>query len=225
MVIGVLSLLGVYLPVLLLHLALPARRVEGYVTDAAGMVGSMALALALNACTDKAENAVDAAKELSRRGEAKGAAAGTLVSWHELAKFIPDKLGDFVQQGEIDGSIASVDGMQASRAVCKYETSGKTLFITITDAIGVGALREPFAKAAGLNEDSVRGYQKGKRIGAHPAIAVWQTRMSRSEVTMLVADRYVVKVDVRKATSDSEAEKLAVMLDIDGLAKLKPSAE
>jgi hypothetical protein len=189
------------------------------------VVGSMALALALNACTDKAENAVDAAKALSQRGETKQAAAGPLVSWRDLAHFIPDKLGEFVQQGEVDGSIAGVVGMQASRALCKYEAGGKTLFITITDAIGAGALREPFARAAGLNEDSASGYQKGKRIGAHPAIAVWQTRMKRSEVTMLVADRFVVKVDVRQAATDDEAEKLAVMLDIDGLAKLKPSAE
>jgi hypothetical protein len=149
---------------------------------------------------------------------------GALVSWHDLAQFVPDKVGDFVQQGEIDGSIASVDGMQASRAVCKYEAGGKTLFVTITDAIGVAPLREPFALAAGLDEDSVRGYQKGKRIGAYPAIAVWQAYMKRSEVTILVADRYVVKVDVRKAATGDEAEKLALMLDIDGLAKLKPSA-
>jgi hypothetical protein len=189
------------------------------------VLGSITLALALNACTDKAENAVDAAKAISQRGEATGAIAGPPVSWRDLAQFIPDKIGGFVQQGEIDGSLASVDGMQASRVVCKYEVDGKTLFITITDAIGAGALREPFAKAAGLDEDSVRGYQKGKRIGANPAIAVWQTRMSRSEVTLLVADRYLVKVDVRKAATHDEAEKLAVMLDIDGLAKLKPSAE
>jgi hypothetical protein len=193
--------------------------------NSCNVVGSMALALALNACTDKAENAVDAAKALSPRGEERAAAAEPPGSWRDLAHFIPDKLGEFVQQGEIDGSIASVDGMQASRALCKYEADGKTLFITITDAIAAGALRTPFAMAAALNEESARGYQKGKRIGAHPAIAVWQARSKRSEVTMLVADRYVVKVDVRKAATDDEAEKLAVMLDIDGLAKLKPSAK
>lgn len=189
------------------------------------VVGSMALALALYACTDKAENAADAAKSPSPRSEARDAAAGPLVSWRDLAKFIPDKLGEFVQQGEIEGSIASVEGVQVSKALCKYESDGKTLFITITDAIAAASLRMPFGMAAGLNQESERGYQKGKRIGAHPAIAVWQTRLKNGNVTMLVADRYVVKVDVRQATTDDEAEKLAVMLDIDGLAKLKPSAQ
>jgi hypothetical protein len=190
------------------------------------VLGSITLALALNACTDKAENAVDAAKAISQRGEATGAIAGPPVSWRDLAQFIPDKIGGFVQQGEIDGSLASVDGMQASRVVCKYEVDGKTLFITITDAIGAGPLRAPFANAAGLNnEDALGGYQKGKRIDAYPATAVWDARTRRSEVMTLVADRYVVKVDVRKAAADDEAEKLAGLLDIRGLAKLKPSAE
>lgn len=190
------------------------------------VVGSMALALALGACTDKAERAVDAAaKALSQRGQATEVEPVPLVSWRDLARFVPDKLGEFVQQGEVDGSIAAIDGVEASKVVCKYEAGGKTLFVTITDAVRATSLREPFAMAATLDEDSARGYQKGKRIGAHPAIAVWQARMRRSEVAMLVAGRYVVKVDVRKAETPDEAEKLALMLDIDRLAKLEPSAK
>jgi hypothetical protein len=73
--------------------------------------------------------------------------------------------------------------------------------------------------------ESERGFQKGKRIGNHPAIAVWEANVQRSEVSMLVADRFIVKVDVRKAASDNEAEKLLVLLDIDRLNKLRPTTK
>jgi len=189
------------------------------------VVGWMALALALNACTEKAGSAADAATAPSQRGQASGAAAAPLVNSRDLARFIPDKIGEFMQQDEVEASVASVLDKQVPKALCKYEANGKTLFITISDAIGADSLRMPFTQAAGLNQESAGGYQKGKRIGAHPAIVVWETQTKRSELTMLVADRYVVKVDVRKASHDDEAEKLAIMLDIDGLAKLKPSAK
>jgi hypothetical protein len=189
------------------------------------VVGWMALTLVLNACRDKTENLADAAATRAPRADAKGT-AGALVNPRDLARFIPDKLAEFVQVEEVEASLASVEGNQIAKALCKYEADGKTLFITITDAIGAGSLRAPFANAAGLNnEDALGGYQKGKRIDAYPATAVWDARTRRSEVMTLVADRYVVKVDVRKAAADDEAEKLAGLLDIRGLAKLKPSAE
>jgi hypothetical protein len=83
----------------------------------------------------------------------------------------------------------------------------------------------PFAMAAMVNEDSTRGFKKGKRIADQPAIVEWHESTKHSEVTMLVAERYVVKADVRKAATDDEAEKLVGLLDIAGLAKLKPVAK
>jgi hypothetical protein len=119
------------------------------------VAGAMALALALGACSDKAQNAVEAAKGLSQLGEqaeqmaeaagkageeakakqqiapgtdpalaqqqvdiaksmaalqAMGAAAGPAVNWRDLVPFIPEKLGEFVQHGELDGSSTSMGG-------------------------------------------------------------------------------------------------------------------
>jgi hypothetical protein len=236
------------------------------------LLGSMALALALYACTDKAENAVEAAKSLTQLGDqakqlaaaaekagaeaeakakqqvapgtdpalaqqqvdmaksmaalqAMAAAAGPAVNWRDLVPFVPEKLGDFVMHGELDGSSTSMGGAQVSKLSRKYKVGDKSATLTITDAIGAGFLRMPFAMAAMLNEDSTRGFKKGKRIADQPAIVEWHTSTKHSELTMLVAERYVVKIDVRKAETDDEAEKLSGMLDIAGLAKLKPAAK
>jgi hypothetical protein len=183
----------------------------------------MALALALFACSRKAQSTVEAAKTHGPRDAA--AATAYPADWRILAPFVPEQLGEFERRDELTGSLTTVVDMPVSKVVRKYEAGVKTLFVTITDAIGAPVMREPFARALTLDREGPNGYQKGKRIGDHPAMAVWEAHIHRSEVTMLVADRYVVKVDVRQAATDDEAEKLLMMLDIDALAKLARSSK
>jgi hypothetical protein len=195
------------------------------------VVRSMALALALHACSDRAQQAAGPAKAPAgdqarpKADAAPQAAAGTLVDWHELAPFIPDRVGEYEQREEIQGEAATIEEKPVARVVRKYEAGLKTLFVTITDVIAVDAMRAAFAMAPTLNVESAGGHQKGKRIGRYPAIVVWEANLHRSEVSTLVADRFIVKVDVRKASSDDEAEKLIVMLDIDRLNKLRPTTK
>src|SRR5262245_32058613 len=90
------------------------------------LVGSLALALALNACSEKDQKAAgpDKAPSGDQAGPKPEAAQialdGPLVDWRDLVQFVPDKLGEFEQRDEIEGETASIAGMQASRVVRKY---------------------------------------------------------------------------------------------------------
>lgn len=243
--------------------------------DARFVVVSVTLLLsagALSACSDKVDNAVEAAKSLSAMGEqakemaknaeaaataakeaakaqiaagtdpnaakqqvdlagsiaamqAMGASAGPVVNWRELAKFVPEKVGAFAMHGELDGSTNNMGGMQVTKVERKYKAGEQSAEITITDANMVAMLKMPFAMLSMINEDSTRGFKKGKRISDQPAIVEWNENSKDSKATLLVAGRYIVNVEVRRAAANDAAEKLATQLDISGLAALVPAAE
>jgi hypothetical protein len=86
-------------------------------------------------------------------------------------------------------------------------------------------LKMPFAMAAMINEDSTRGFKKGKRIAEQHVIVEWTEQSKLSKATILASDRYIVDIEVRNAGSDSEAEQIAGQLNLAALAKLQPAAK
>lgn len=252
---------------------LASPRLEGTM-ERRTVIGCLLAALSLSGCSDKVENAVEAAKSLAAMGEqaqkmgeaakkasdeareqaerdvpegatpeqarkqveaasglaalqAMGAAAGTgpVVNWRALAAFVPESVGGFAKDGELDGSTKSTAGMQVTQVERKYKAGEQRLEISITDANLIAMMKMPFAMIAMINEDSTRGFKKGKRVADSPAIVEWDERSKRSKLLVLVGDRYVVNIDIRNASSNDAAEKLAAELDLSGLAKLKAEAE
>jgi len=222
-------------------------------------------------CSDKVDNAVEAAQALSSLGEqakqmaaaaekaaeaakqkaqqnvpagtdpnlakqqvdmagglaamaAMGAGSGPVVNWRELAAFVPETIGAFSHQGDLDGSTNSMGGMQVSKVERNYKAGEQSAEIRITDANLYAMLKMPFAMAAMINEDSSRGFKKGKRIADHPAIVEWDESSKHSKVMMLVGDRYILEISVNHADANDSAEKLAALVNIAGLAALKPTA-
>lgn len=239
--------------------------------DARYVTGCLVIAFALNACSDKIDNAVAAAKSLSAMGEeakkmgeaaekaaaaakqqaqqqlapgtdpnvaqeqvnlagsiaamqAMGAGTGPVVNWRELSAFVPEKIGAFEKQGELDGSTNSMGGMQVTKVERHYKAGGQRAQIEIVDANLVAMLKMPFAMISMINEDSTRGFKKGKQVAGHPAIVEWTESSKHSKVTILVGDRFIVNIEVRDASAMDAAEKLASALDIAALARLKPAA-
>jgi hypothetical protein len=85
-------------------------------------------------------------------------------------------------------------------------------------------LKMPFAMAAMINEDSTRGFKKGKTLAGQPAIVEWDESSKRSKVMMLVGGRYILEITIRHADANNAAEKLVALLDVSGLAALRPAA-
>lgn len=145
---------------------------------------------------------------------------GMPVNWRDLVKFIPDKIGDFTAIGEVDGSTHTTGNMKVTTLKRSYQAGDRKLEFKIVDAFMTPMLRAPFAVATMIQEDSSKGYRKGISIEGEKAIAEWRAPSKFSNINILVADRFLVTLNVSNA-SIGDAEKLAAHIDINGLRKIK----
>jgi hypothetical protein len=197
---------------------------EGKKAEAAAQAAEKTARAQIAAGTDpaEAEKQVQLAKSLAAM-QALGA-GGPAVNWRQLASFVPDKLGDFVAKGELDGSTNKAGGFEVTEVKRRYQADKRTLRLKIVDATATPFLRAPFAMATMINEDSTSGYRKGKTLGGHSAVVQWKERSKESSVDMLVAKRFLVALQIDDAKTPEEAEQLIVQLKLDDLAQLKAEA-
>ena len=211
--------------------------------DAANAVSAAKAIMDLAAEGKKAEAAAKAAEEAARAQIAPGTdpqqadqqvqlakslaamkalgAGGAAVNWRQLTPFVPEKLGDFEAKGELDGSTNKAGGFEVTEVKRRYEAGERKLSLKIVDATATPFLRAPFAMATMINEDSSKGYKKGKTIAGNGAVVEWNESSKRSSVQMLVAQRFLIELAVSDAKKPDEAEKLIQQLNLDELGKLK----
>lgn len=171
---------------------------------------------------EAAKQQIEMAKSLAAMGAMGG---GPAVNWRKLAPFLPTELGGYAAKGELDGSTRKVGGgMQVTTVKRRYTKGDASARVEITDAFSAPFLRAPFAMAAMVEEDSTKGYKKGKKIGGYTAIVDWTEASKQSGAVVLVAERFVVNVKVDKADKPDAAEGLVAALGLADLAKVKPEA-
>jgi hypothetical protein len=197
---------------------------EGKKAEAAAKAAEVAARAQIAAGTDpqQAEQQVQLAKSLAAM-KALGA-GGPAVNWRQLTPFVPEKLGEFEAKGELDGSTNKAGGFEVTEVKRRYEAGNRKLHLKIVDATATPFLRAPFAMATMINEDSSKGYKKGKTISGNGAVVEWSERNKQSSVQMLVAQRFLVEVRVSDAAAPDEAETLIQQLKLDELGKLKAEA-
>lgn len=172
----------------------------------------------------QAKQQVELAKGLAAMKAMGG--GGPVVNWRQLKPFVPDTLGDFAAKGEVDGATKKMGGAMSVSSVERSYTAGeRRLRLQVSDASMAPMLKAPFAMAAMMEEDTSRGYKKGKKIGGHTAIVEWDEGAKRSKATLLVADRFMVQVTVRSTDTPKDAESVAGALKLGELAALKPEVE
>lgn len=153
--------------------------------------------------------------------QALSAQGGAAVNWRQLQPFLPDALGGFQASGELRGETQKMGNFTNSQVSRNYKEGDVKAHVQITDSSAMPLLRAPFAMAAMVEEDSTSGFKKGKKVAGHTAIVEWKEASKRSEATALIADRYVVKVEISKAASNDAAEALLQKIDLGKLAELK----
>jgi hypothetical protein len=197
---------------------------EGKKAQAAAEAAEKAARAQLAPGTDpkQAEQQVELAKSMAAMS-ALGA-GGPTVNWRQLVPFVPEKLGDFAAKGELDGSTNKAGGFEVTEVKRRYEAGERKMNLKIVDATATPFLRAPFAMATMINEDSSKGFKKGKTIAGNGSVVEWDESSKRSSVNMLVAQRFLVELRVSDAKSPEEAEQLVQQLKLDELGKLKAEA-
>ena len=143
--------------------------------------------------------------------------AAPLVDQGRLAGYLPAPAG--WQRG--DTIVAQVElPAPASHAATSYRREAATIDLEIIDTAGQAEYLESTVKIAGTDFDrtSDNGYVRGTTVGGFPAVESWNHIDRLAELTVLVADRFVVHA------SASGLDGIAVLLDVVGQIDLEELA-
>lgn len=110
-----------------------------------------------------------------------------------------------------------------SNAKAHYTMGESTMDIEITDSALNQMIFAPFAMfmASGYEERSDDGYKKAGTIAGSPGFESWEKGANRGEVTVIVANRFVVQAKGRRVASVDPVKKAIETIDLVKLATLK----
>lgn len=110
-----------------------------------------------------------------------------------------------------------------SNAKAHYTMGESTMDIEITDSALNQMIFAPFAMfmASGYEERSDDGYKKAGTIAGSPGFESWEKGANRGEVTVIVANRFVVQAKGRRVASVDLVKKAVETIDLAKLATLK----
>jgi hypothetical protein len=154
-----------------------------------------------------------------------GLAQQKTVNFKQLQEFLPKiDLPEFTK-GKPSGQTSSAMGMATSEASLKYTKGEETIEVNISDMAGI-----PFAAAGvamlGATEfenQTENGYEKSVKIQGFPGTEkVNNGEDKTAEIQLVVANRYMVKVESRGISDAALLRKLIEDMNLGELAKLTP---
>ena len=142
------------------------------------------------------------------------------VSFKVLIDYLPQSL-DGMKAGEPKGQTTTAGEWQYSQGETSYqsEDGNKTAKVGLFDYANIPMLYAPVQMIMNMNmsTESTEGYERSTKIGGFPAHEKWTKVGQENEVTILVADRFVVTTTTRGLGEDS-AKRIAESIDLKGLA-------
>lgn len=175
---------------------------------------------------EKAQKSGDSAAQSEAMGKMMASAMGSNGKIETLAPeriktFLPDTLAGR-QRSDLSAERSGAAGLQISTARASYtDSDGNTLDAEITDmglAKGVIAL----ASWAGVEKENVteNGFEKTYKKGKEMVHEQWDTRTGTGEYSIIIANRFSVKISGKAADIDT-LRKVANSMNLAGLAALK----
>jgi len=166
-------------------------------------------------------------------GQALGAVMGAMAGSgaaiealppETLKGFVPESLGGLERQS-VSSEKNGMFGMQISTASANYGTGDDHLSLEITDSGGAAGLMAfaGWANVEGTKEEGSRTERTG-REGGRFVHEQWDSADRRGEYSVIVGDRFVVKVEGRAADL-GDLKSAARSVDLAGLEALKDSGK
>lgn len=142
------------------------------------------------------------------------------VSFKQLIDYLPKELGG-MKGSEPEGETTTAGQWQYSQASVNYSgTDGQSADVGIFDYAHISMLYLPFQLALKMkvSQESTHGYSRSGDVDGFPALEEWNKNDRRSEVTVLVGDRFVVTAKMNGG-EEGAARKIVDRIDLKGLAK------
>ena len=105
----------------------------------------------------------------------------------------------------------------ASRSYTKAD--GSRIKVELVDGSYVPMVYAPFTAMVNFAQETTEGYTKGIKIDGQPAFEEWKKSGGRAKLNVLVADRFLLKIDGTKVTPELVRE-WAGKIDLEKLAAL-----
>jgi hypothetical protein len=142
------------------------------------------------------------------------------VSYKVLLDYLPRSI-DGMKADEPKGETTAYGEWQYSSAEGRYhsEDGNKSVKVGLFDYAHIPLLYAPFQMIMNMkmSTESTEGYERSTKIAGFPAHEKWTKDGQDNEVTIMVADRFVLTTTTHGLGEDS-AKKLAESLDLKGLA-------
>ena len=117
----------------------------------------------------------------------------------KLLPFLPENIDGFVAE-KPQGSTSTAMGFQlteVSRVYHKGSVDGdETVTVKLTDGGGNQFFMAAHAATAEFKTENAEGYEKGLKVDGFPAIERYTTESRDGSLTVFVAGRYLVEIDI-----------------------------
>jgi hypothetical protein len=141
------------------------------------------------------------------------------VSFKVLLTFLPKAVGD-LKAGEPEGETQNMGEWNFSNAKIEFNgEGGKQANVEVFDYAHIGIMYAPYTILLNMkfSRESTKGYEKSTKLGDFPAYEKWENADARNEITVLVADRFIVTVKTDKL-GEGSARKIAEGMDLKKLS-------
>lgn len=147
------------------------------------------------------------------------------VSFKVLIDYLPQEV-EGMKADAPKGETSTMGEWQYSQAETNYrsEDGNKSARVALFDYAHIPMLYAPIQMMMKMNmsKESTEGFERSTKVGGFPAYEKWTSAGQENEVTILVADRFVVTTTTRGLGEDS-AKKVAEGIDLKALAEKAPS--
>lgn len=183
---------------------------------AAEEMGKAAQQMAQGA-TQGAQQMAQAAQQMAQGLQGANA---TVVDFEKLEALLPEYPG--WTKGDAKGQQVSM-GFKISEAEARYTKGESSIHLEITDIALAQAMLAPLSiwMGAGYSERSSDGYKKAVTVAGHPGFEEWSKNSKHGQITVVVANRFLVKADADEVENTDPARKLIETVDLRKLAALK----
>ena len=141
------------------------------------------------------------------------------VSYKTLQTFLPTSYNDMKTEGS-EGETASYGEWTFSQAKIRFDgENGSNAQIEILDYAHISLLYAPFRMFFNMKmaRESSRGYEKSQKFGDHPGFVKWENDSKHGEITVLVGDRFILKIETYDLPEDA-AQDILSKIDMGKLA-------
>ncbi|AXE19660.1 transposase [Runella rosea] len=172
---------------------------------------------------EEPKNGLEALQKLGEEAERMSKEGPKETVDPKLLKELLPADADGLKRKEASSEKSAAMGFGVSTAKASYrDDNGQDIDVNITDVAGMGVALMGMAawSMASIDKETETGYEKTTEYKGHKAFEKYNTQSKNGEISVIVANRYIVQVEGRDVAMD-KIKSVLDDIDLDKLADIK----